>query len=135
MPIDEHGLMVASPPPKVPVLGPGMVELARELKELRAQASANKKRQDEIRAQLLEVFEGDDVADTAVDEDGRPVAHVERGPREGINKDRLEAMFPGVYEEVKEETESAVLKIDIEDDLTPEIDEILSTPPPRTVTT
>lgn len=133
MTVDKHGLSVPAPRPKTPVFAPDMVELARELQALRAQSSANKKREDEIRAQLLEIFEGEDVADAAVDEEGRPVAHVERGPREGVDKVRLEAMFPSVYEEVKVETESATLKIDLTDDPLVEVEEILATPPPSKV--
>ena len=88
------------------------VELARELASIRHEKKLLDDREKEVRAALLEKLHFA-VADTGLTASGEKVVHIETQNRTTINRKRLEALHPDVFEDVKELTTIEVLKIDV----------------------
>ena len=88
------------------------VKLVLELSAIRAQTNALKKRGDEIRDELLEVLESCE-ASRAITASGEPAIHVTLVPTTRINRKKLEAKYPDVFEDVMEVSTSRKLEIDI----------------------
>lgn len=89
-----------------------LVEVASALKEVRREAADLKKRENALRDRVLRELQHRAV-DRALTASGAPLVHLERQHRRGVNKDRLEAMFPEVFEACLEESEVVVLKVDL----------------------
>lgn len=89
-----------------------VVAAAERLKELRAEVASLEREEKQIRAVIMEAIEEDE-DHVGLTGSGAPAVHIQIQHRRGVNRDRLEAMFPTVFEQVMEETEVRVLKIDL----------------------
>lgn len=89
-----------------------VIAAAARLKELRAEAAAIEREERQVRSLIMEAIEEDE-DHVGLTGSGAPVVHLQIQHRRGVNRDRLEAMFPTVFEQVVEETEVRVLKIDL----------------------
>jgi hypothetical protein len=92
------------------VVSDELVAAARRLAELRAAAAQIEREEKQIRGLIMEVL-GED--DRGITSSGAPVVHVQIQNRRGVNRDKLEAMYPEIFVEVVEETVVRVLKIDL----------------------
>lgn len=88
------------------------ISRAHELRDVRRQMAELKKIEDGLRKSLIEEL-GESAR--ALTGSGMPAVHIETQIRRGVNKDRLEAMFPEVFSQVMEEKEVRVLKVDLEE--------------------
>jgi uncharacterized protein (DUF1501 family) len=90
------------------------LESLRELRDKRAEVARLTKDVERLREELLAAFiaEGTDTALTA---SGAAAAHIQHQVRRVVNAAKLEALHPEVYEEVFEERDSLVLKVDYDD--------------------
>lgn len=85
-------------------------QLAIELKQARADMAKLKKTEDQIRSAMLRRL-GDETR--ALTASGGPVAHVEIQSRTTVNRNKLQALYPDVYDACTGETEVHVLRIDL----------------------
>lgn len=92
------------------VLSESAVEAARELQAVRLQSAQLKKREDDLK-KIVYAELGLAVAGLLAS--GMPAVHVEVQHRRDVNKAKLEAMYPDVFESVMEEKEIRVLKVDL----------------------
>lgn len=90
------------------ILSEDIIESVRRLQEIRAERARLEREGDQLRDLILNVLGEDDKGLTA---SGAPAVHVQVQNRRGVNRDRLEAMWPEIFEQVVEETEVRVLKI------------------------
>jgi len=94
------------------VLPETVVEAVARLKELRAAAAQIEREEKQARALIMAAIEDDEDL-RGLTASGAPAVHVVEQHRRGVNRDKLEAMFPTVFEQVMEETTVRVLKIDL----------------------
>ena len=94
------------------VLPETVVEAVARLKELRAAAAQIEREEKQARALIMAAIEDDEDL-RGLTASGSPVVHVQVQYRRGVNKEKLEALFPTVWEQVVEETEVHVLRIDL----------------------
>jgi len=92
------------------VLSDELIEAVRELQALRIQQSQMRARENKLREQLMLAL-GEELR--GITASGTPAVHVEIQHRRKIDRGRLEAMFPEVFDKVFEEAISAVLKVDL----------------------
>lgn len=92
------------------VLPDEIIAAAMELKEVRAQEAVLKRRDEDLRDQIIKALEGTTTGLTA---SGAKAVHTITQHRRGVNTAKLEALFPEVFNQVMEEKESVVLKIDL----------------------
>lgn len=79
------------------------VAIVNELKSIREQSKQLRAREEEIRTRLLERFQ-DEVADEAVTASGAPLAVLSSTTRSSVNRKKLEAMYPDVFQACVEES-------------------------------
>lgn len=91
------------------VLPDQIVEAVQELKEIRATAAQLKKRETNLRDQILMALDGNDRGLTG---SGAQVVHVETQHRRTVNSAKLQAMYPDAYDDCTSETTVTVLKTD-----------------------
>lgn len=89
------------------VLADNELALVRELRETRQWKRKLEARENELRKTLLEKVGDRDRGLTAA---GATVLQVQRQHRTGVDRKRLEALYPEVYEDVCTESEVVVLK-------------------------
>ena len=92
------------------VVSDELVAAASRLQELRTAAAQIEREERQVRGLIMEAL-GDDVE--GITASGARVVHVQIQNRRGVNRDKLEAMYPDVFAEVVEETAVRVLKIDL----------------------
>jgi hypothetical protein len=97
------------------VLSDSIIDSARELRRIRDQLGKLKRSETQLRDSIMSALDG---APRGLTASGMPVAHVETQHRRGVSRDKLEAMYPEVFEAVMEETEVKVLKIDLMSEVT-----------------
>lgn len=88
------------------------IALVEELAMARSQANMWKKRGDEIRDKLLARLDEAGVAQ-AITASGMPAVHVTTIMTTRVNRKKLEAKYPQVFEDVVEPSETRKLEIDI----------------------
>jgi hypothetical protein len=91
-----------------------LLEKARALRDKRAVVSGLQKEIDLLRQDLLEALD-EASTDQALTASGAAAFHVQVQVRRKVNASKLEALYPDIYEEVFEEDDSQVLKIDYDD--------------------
>lgn len=91
-----------------------LLEKARVLRDKRAAVSGLQKEIDDLRQDLLAALD-DARTDSALTASGAAAFHVQVQVRRSVNASKLEALYPDIYEEVFEENDSQVLKIDYDD--------------------
>lgn len=91
-----------------------LLQKAQELRDKRAAIASLQKDVDELRQELLAALE-DASTEHAITASGAAAFHVQLQLRRKVNADKLEALYPDVYEAVFEESSSQVLKIDYDD--------------------
>jgi hypothetical protein len=89
-----------------------VIAAAARLKELRAEVAALEREEKQIRHLIMVEIEEDE-DQRGLTASGAPVVHIQEQHRRGVNREKLEAMFPTIFEQVMEETVVRVLKIDL----------------------
>lgn len=91
------------------VLTDQQVALVREIVQVRQDKNKLAKREKQLREQLLDVLtaSGDTVGITA---SGEQVLELEEQPRTQVNRDRLQALHPEVFDDVVEDTSATFLR-------------------------
>lgn len=91
------------------VLNDNQVELVRELVQVRQAKNKLAKREGQIREQLIDVLmaSGETVGMTA---SGEQVLEIEEQPRTQVNRKRLQALHPSVFDDVIEDTSATFLR-------------------------
>lgn len=84
------------------VLSDSTLGLVNELRSIREDVKALKAREEKIRDLLLTELKG---ADGGVTASGEFIISIDRSPRSGINRDRLQALYPDVYRDCQTETQ------------------------------
>lgn len=85
-------------------------EKLQALQKLRAEMAVMKSAADDLRSEILQELGSSDVGLLA---SGVQVCHVTYGSTKKVNRGRLEAMFPDVFEKVVDEGQSTTLNIDL----------------------
>jgi hypothetical protein len=88
------------------------IDLVKELAEARSQSNMWKKRADELRDTLMSTLSQTE-ATSAITAGGTPVIHVQRISTTRVNRKKLEAKYPDVFNDVAEASETRKLEIDI----------------------
>lgn len=83
-------------------------KLVAELKHLRAEKRVIEKQEKRLREKLMQMLDGADVAMSAT---GEKLMELKHQDRVGIDKSRLEALYPDVFEEVTKVTRVTVLDL------------------------
>lgn len=111
--IDESGNVVGHPVPVIPepsdlVADAELIDLIEELSALREDKRDITAREARVKERLHEALDGAD----GLAFEGRRVLTVTAAHRSGVDRKRLEAMFPEIFAEVRTESTSRVLTID-----------------------
>lgn len=91
------------------------LQLLRDLAAVRRERNDLKKREDALRASLLDVLTRNNSTD-AITAGGKPAMRISSSPSSGVDKKKLEAMYPDVYAQVLTTGTVDKLIIDLSDD-------------------
>ena len=93
------------------VLDERIIEMIVELGAAREAKKEIEAQEQALRTQILGAL-AQEATDIGLTASGRQVCHVERQSRTSVNRKKLEALHPEIFEQVAEESEVLMLRLD-----------------------
>ncbi len=93
------------------------VDLLKQLAATRREKNALAKKEEALRAALIDVLNSNSTSE-AITASGKPAMKISTSPSSGINKTKLEAMYPDVYQQVLTtgSIDKLIIELDVSDD-------------------